>query len=83
VKEIKIYYTEEQLSTILDALNNAIIALSDAYGAANLGCYESVPRKLRAAFERKSTEEVKAVTSIRMDAIYTLYKDLLAFEEKE
>ena len=81
--EIKIQYSQEQLSIILDALNNAIIALNDAYGAANLGCYSSVPRKLRVAFERRSMEEIETVTSKRMDAIYTLYKDLLSFEEKE
>ena len=48
-----------------------------------LGFDSSLPKKLRAMFTSKSFEEIETTTSARMDAIGTLYKDLLSFEEKE
>ena len=81
--DIKLQYTQQQLSTILDALNNAIISLQDVYSMAVLGFDSSLPKKLRAMFTSKSFEEIETTTSARMDAIGTLYKDLLSFEEKE
>ena len=78
--EIKLNYTQEELSTLLDALNNGYIALSDAFIAAMLGC--DYPAKLRPLLEDKMPEEVREMAYLRLGVLRQLYEFLLAYEEK-
>ena len=45
--EIKLNYTPEELSTLLDGLNNALISLDRNYNAIRLGAENVVPDKIR------------------------------------
>ena len=45
--EIKLNYTQEELSTLLDGLNNALISLDQNYNAIRLGAEDVVPNKIR------------------------------------
>ena len=45
--EIKLNYTPEELSTLLDGLNNALISLDQNYNAIRLGAENVVPDKIR------------------------------------
>ena len=76
---IKLEYDEDSLKTTIDALNNAIIALNDVYGAARLGC--DYPEKFRPVFEGKTFEEMDKICQSRKEALYKLYQVYLN-EEK-
>lgn len=78
--EIKLNYTQEELSTLLDGLNNGYIALSDAFIAAMLGC--DYPVKLRPLLEDKAPEEVREIAHLRLGALKQLYDFLLSYEQK-
>ena len=45
--EIKLNYTREELSTLLDGLNNALFSLDQNYNAIRLGAENVVPDKIR------------------------------------
>ena len=45
--EIKLNYTPEELSVLLDGLNNALISLDQNYNAIRLGAENVVPDKIR------------------------------------
>lgn len=78
--EIKLNYTKEELSTLLDGLNNACMALANVYSAAYLGC--DIPGSFIPMFEHRSLEEIEEVTKLRYGAVRQLYQFLLAHEEK-
>ncbi len=78
--EIKLNYTQEELSTLLDALNNGYIALSDAFIAAMLAC--DYPAKLHPLLEDKTPGEVREMAHLRLGALKQLYELLLSYEEK-
>ena len=78
--EIKLNYTQEELSTLLDGLNNACIALRDVYAAGRLGC--QVPSKFKPFFETKTFDEIEEETHLREDAVKQLYDFLLSYEQK-
>lgn len=78
--EIKLNYTQEELSTLLDGLNNACMALANVYSAAYLGC--DIPGSFIPMFEHRSLEEIEEVTKLRYGAVRQLYNFLLAYEEK-
>lgn len=78
--EIKLNYTQEELSILLDGLNNACVALADVYSAAYLGC--DIPGSFIPMFEHRSIEEIEEVTKLRYGAVRQLYNFLLSYEEK-
>ena len=78
--EIKLCYTPEELSILLDGLNNAYIALKDIYTAGKLGC--QVPNKFRPFFETRTDSEIMRDTCSREKAIKQLYDFLLSYEQK-
>lgn len=78
--EIKLNYTQEELSTLLDGLNNAYVALGNVYSAACLGC--DIPNSFIPIFEHRSLEEIEEVTKLRYGAVRQLYNFLLSYEEK-
>ena len=78
--EIKLNYTQEELSTLLDGLNNACIALGEVYAAGRLGC--QVPSKFRPLFETRTFDEIMEETRLREDAVKQLYDFLLSYEQK-
>ena len=78
--EIKLNYTQEELSTLLDGLNNACIALGDVYAAGRLGC--QVPSKFIPFFETRTFDEIMKETRLREDAVKRLYDFLLSYEQK-
>ena len=45
--EIKLNYSPEELSILLDGLNNALFSLSQNYNAIRLGAEDVVPDKIR------------------------------------
>ena len=45
--EIKLNYTPEELSVLLDGLNNALISLDQNYNAIRLGAENVVPDEIR------------------------------------
>lgn len=78
--EIKLNYTQEELSTLLDGLNNACIALGEVYAAGRLGC--QVPSKFTPFFESKTFDEIEEETHLREAAVKQLYDFLLSYEQK-
>ena len=78
--EIKLKYTKDELSLLLDGLNNAIIALQSTYRSAQLGC--DIPSQFIPLFENKSYEEIDNIVESRLSAINRLYTILLEQEEK-
>lgn len=76
--KIILEYSEQELSTLLDGLNNAIIAVKKIYRAAQLGC--EIPQAFAALFDGKSFEEIDSVTEQRLQSLYYLYQTLLHYE---
>ena len=72
--EIKLNYTPEELSTLLDGLNNALISLDRNYYAIRLGVDDSIPSKLRELTINEDTMKY------RLNAIKELYDYLLTYE---
>ena len=76
--EIILEYSDKELSTLLDGLNNAIIAIKNVYYAAQLGC--EIPQAFAALFDGKSFEEIDSLTEQRLQSLYHLYQTLLHYE---
>ena len=76
--KIELEYSPEELTTVLDGLNNAIIAIQKIYSALKLGC--RVPSEFELMAE-KDYEELEQLTSFRLKALYKLYQNLLSYEE--
>ena len=76
--EIKLNYTKDELSLLLDGLNNAIIALQSVYKSAQLGC--NIPHQFIPLFENKSFEEIDDIVESRLKAVSDLYILLLEQE---
>ena len=76
--EIKLNYTKDELSLLLDGLNNAIIALQSVYKSAQLGC--NIPPQFIPLFENKSFEEIDDIVESRLNAVSDLYILLLEQE---
>jgi len=76
--KIELEYSPEELTTVLDGLNNAIIAIQKIYSALNLGC--RVPSEFELMAE-KDYEELEQLISFRLKALYKLYQELLNYEE--
>jgi hypothetical protein len=72
--EIKLNYTPEELSALLDGLNNALISLDRNYNAIKLGVDDAVPSKLRKLTINEDTMKY------RLNAIKELYDYLLTYE---
>lgn len=77
--EIKLNYTKEELTNLINGLNNAIIAVSDVYSAAMLGC--EVPNKFNVLFDNKTPDEIIDLTNKRVNALKQLYYLLESYEE--
>ena len=77
--KIELNYTDEELTTLLNGLNNAYIALKDVYAAGLLGC--QVPKVFRPLFEEKTFDQIEELTQLRLGAIEQLYEFLLAYEK--
>lgn len=75
--EIKLNYTYDELTTLLDGLNNAILAVQEVYNALLLGC--SMPKVFN-DFEKMSFEEIDRFVTIRKGALLDLYQHLLQYE---
>ena len=76
--EIKLNYTKDELSLLLDGLNNAIIALQSVYKSAQLGC--DIPSQFTPLFKNKSFEEIDNIIEPRLSAVNHLYTILLEQE---
>lgn len=76
-KEIKLYYSEEELSSIIDGLNNAIIAICNVYDAGKLGV--DVPKQFSPLFNGRDFDEIDQIVSKRQEALFKLYRDLISY----
>ena len=76
--EIKLNYTKDELSLLLDGLNNAIIALQSVYKSAQFGC--DISSQFIPLFENKSFEEIDDIAESRLKAVNDLYILLLEQE---
>ena len=76
--KIELEYSPKELTTLLDGLNNAIIALNPIYQALKLGCL--VPKEFE-EMAKKDCEELEQLTHFRLKALHKLYQDLLNYEE--
>ena len=72
--EIKLNYTQEELSTLLDGLNNALISLDQNYNAIRLGAENVVPDKIRKLNLDEETMQ------FRFAFVKGLYDYLLTYE---
>lgn len=77
--EIKLNYTKEELTNLINGLNNAIIAVSDVYSAAMLGC--EIPKKFNVLFNNKTSDEIIDLTNKRVNALKQLYYLLESYEK--
>lgn len=77
--EIKLHYTPEELSILLDALNHGCVALGKIYHSASLAC--AIPSEFEEKFGSMSFEEIEEYTKPRMNSLRELYNYLLTFEE--
>ena len=75
--EIKLNYTDKELTILLDGLNNAIFAVQDVYAALELGC--QVPSVFN-DLQKKSFEEINDLIAIRRKSLLDLYQTLLRYE---
>ena len=76
--KIELEYSPEELTTTLDGLNNAIIAVRKVYLALRLGC--RVPMEF-AEMAEKDFKELDSLTDFRLKALYKLYQNLLNYEK--
>ena len=74
VMRIDLHYTKEELSNLLDGLNNALISLDQNYNAIRLGVDDVVPLKLR----NLTIDE--DIMKYRLNAVKDLYEYLLIYE---
>jgi hypothetical protein len=72
--EIKLNYTQEELSTLLDGLNNALLSLDQNYNAIRLGAENVVPDEIR---KLNLDEETMR---FRLAFVKGLYDYLLTYE---
>ena len=82
MKNLKLDYTEEQFSLLLDALNHSLLLLNYAYHSAKLGC--NIPTtQLNQKFENMHYEDIIAYTNPRLEILYEFYINLLTLEDKK
>ena len=74
---IELHYTDEELTTLLNGLNNAILAIENVYNALRFGC--EVPENLR-QLTLWSYDEIYKYTAFRLAALKDLYQYLLTYE---
>lgn len=72
--EIKLNYTPEELSVLLEGLNNALISLDQNYNAVRLGLEDIVPYKIRQLNLDEQTMQ------FRLAFVKELYDYLLTYE---
>ena len=72
--EIKLNYTQEELSTLLDGLNNALISLDQNYNVIRLGVEGIVQDKIRKLNLNEETMQY------RFAFVKELYDHLLIYE---
>ena len=72
--EIKLNYTQEELSTLLNGLNNALLSLDQNYNAIRLGAENVVPDKIRKLNLDEKTMQY------RLAFVKGLYDYLLTYE---
>lgn len=72
--EIKLNYTPEELSVLLDGLNNALISLDQNYNAIRLGTENVVPDEIRKLNLNEETMR------FRFAFVKGLYDYLLTYE---
>ena len=72
--EIKLNYTPEELSVLLDGLNNALISLDQNYNAIRLGAENVVPDEIRKLNLSEETMQY------RFAFVKALYDYLLTYE---
>lgn len=75
---IKLDYSDEELTELISALNNAIVALNKIYGAARLGC--EIPAEFEFLFKNKSFQEIDNFTDCRLGLLKNLYSKLIEYE---
>lgn len=75
--KIELDYTDKELTTLLDGLNNAILAIENVYHALELGC--DLPSNLN-HLSGWSEEEIYKYTYLRLHALRDLYQNLLNYE---
>lgn len=75
---IELDYSDEELTELISALNNAIVALDKIYGAAKFGC--GVPAEFDPLFKNKSFQEIDSFTEHRLSLLKNLYNKLIEYE---
>ena len=75
---IELDYSDEELTELISALNNAIVALDKIYGAAKFGC--GVPAEFDPLFKNKSFQEIDSFTEHRLGLLKNLYSKLIEYE---
>jgi len=76
--EIKLKYSKKEFKTIMEALNNATVALNTVYARGRLGC--EVPKEFEKFFDRPF-DEVDKLCNKRMDTLVKFYYNLKSYEE--
>lgn len=74
--KIELNYTYDELITLLDGLNNALISLKRNYSAMSFGLYNGVPEQLLNLKTDLEQEELEH----RYNSVKELYDHLLQYE---
>ena len=79
--EIKLNYTPEEYSMLLDALNHSLILLRKTYNSAKFGC--ELPHEFDQKFSKMSFDEIEAYINPRLQLMYDFYKQMITFEKEK
>ena len=76
--EIKLNYTPEEYSMLLDALNHSLILLRKTYAGARIGC--ELPHEFDQKVGKLPHDDNEEYTIPRLQLMYDFYKQMLSFE---
>lgn len=76
--KIELNYTYDELITLLDGLNNALISLKRNYSAMSFGLYSGVPEQLLNL--KTDLKQEKLELEHRYNSVKELYDHLLTYE---
>ena len=78
--EVKLNYTPEEYSMLLDALNHSLILLRKTYTSAKIGC--ELPSEFYQKFDKMTLEEIEEYTTPRLQLMYDFYKQMVSLENE-
>lgn len=77
--DVKLHYTDEELSKLLDVMNWGYLLCCDLYNGYKFGC--QTPSRFNKLFEDKTDDEVDIYMSDRLELYRDIYNYLLEFEK--